>query len=118
MPDRTQIPDAALEYWAQILARTPLTPDMLAESKRWLDQVIEAWSRALTEVMGSEAFAQLLGRSVDQWLAAQAPATRQLIDLEHRLRRLEDRIQTVRRAAGEPPRPRRRERSSSRRRAK
>jgi hypothetical protein len=98
--------DPVLEYWAEILRRTPVTPDVMAQWKRLLDHGIEAWSRALSEVMATEEFAQLLGASIEQWLAAQAPVTgdraqatalaAQLSRLEERLRQLEGRLDSSR----------------------
>ena len=95
--------DPVLEYWAEILRRTPVTPDVMAQWKRLLDHGIEAWSRALSEVMATDEFAQLLGTSIEQWLAAQPPATgnptqltalgAQLSRLEERLRQLEERLE-------------------------
>jgi septal ring factor EnvC (AmiA/AmiB activator) len=101
--------DPVLEYWAEIMRRTPVTPEVMAQWKRLLDHGIEAWSRALSEVMATEEFAQLLGASIEQWLAAQAsitgnraqPAalttqltavTTQLTALAAQLSRLEERI--------------------------
>jgi len=98
--------DPVLEYWAEILRRTPVSPDIMDQWKRLLDHGIDAWSRALSEVMATEEFAQLLGTSIEQWLAAQAPVTgnptqlttlaAQLSRLEERLRQLEDRLESSR----------------------
>ena len=98
--------DPVLEYWAEILRRTPITPDVMAQWKRLLDHGIEAWSRALSEVMATEEFAQLLGASIEQWLAAQTSVTgdraqvtalaAQLSRLEERLRQLEERLESSR----------------------
>jgi hypothetical protein len=110
-----------LEQWARMFAQTPATPDLMAQWKQFLDQWIEAWSRVLGQAMSSESFAQLLGRSLEGWLAAQAPArkageqaleqalaalnlasrsqltavARQIAELEERLERLEDGIAAV-----------------------
>jgi uncharacterized membrane protein YccC len=90
--------DPVLEYWAEILSRTPVTPDVMAQWKRILDHGIEAWSRALSEVMATEEFAQLLGTSMEQWLATQAPVTgdrAQLTTLAAQLSRLEERLRQI-----------------------
>ncbi len=101
--------DPVLEYWAEMLRRTPVTPDVLAQWKRLLDHGIEAWSRALSEVMATEEFAQLLGTAIEQWLAMQVPLTAdraqvtalagQLSQLEERLRQLEERLEDSRESA-------------------
>src|SRR6059036_2887711 len=67
--------DPVVEYWAEIMKRTPISPELMAQWKRVMDQGIEAWSRALSEVMATDEFAQLLGTSIEQWLAAQASMT-------------------------------------------
>ena len=63
-----------LESWARMFAQTPASPDLVAQWKQFLDQWIEAWSRVLGQAMNTEGFAQMMGRSLEQMLAAQAPA--------------------------------------------
>jgi hypothetical protein len=67
--------DPVVEYWAELMSRTPFTPDVMAQWKRVMDHGLEAWSRALSEVMATEDFAQLLGTSIEQWIATQASIT-------------------------------------------
>ncbi len=111
-----------LDQWMQTCARTfaqtPMTPDVIAQWKQLLDQSIEAWSRALAHQMNTEAFAQVLGRTLEQWLAAYGPlrkaadqsldgaleslnlATRkqltgvakQIVELDERVERIEDAV--------------------------
>ena len=97
--------DPVVEYWAEIMGRTPFTPETMAQWKRVMDHGLEAWSRALSEVMATEDFAQLLGTSIEQWLAAQAsfvgkaaPLTGQadvLVGLAVEVRRLEERLRQL-----------------------
>lgn len=124
-PDPTAFWGPLLEQWttawARTLAQAPVSPDLLAQWKQFLDQSIEAWSRALGQAMGTEAFAQLLGRYLDQWLAACGPlkkateqsveaalqtlnvasrtqltgVARQIVELEERIDRLEDGVAAV-----------------------
>jgi hypothetical protein len=110
-----------LEQWARLFAQTPASPELMGQWKQFLDQWIEAWSRVLGQAMGTEHFAQLLGRSLEGWLAAQAPLKRageqaleqtlaglnlasrsqltalakQVVDIEERLERIEEGIATV-----------------------
>ena len=110
-----------LQTWARIFASTPVTPDLMTQWKQFLDQSIDAWSRALGQVMNTDAYAQAMGRSLDQWLTSSAPAkkasdqsieatlqafnlptrtqvtalAKQIMELEERLDRLEDGIATV-----------------------
>jgi len=90
--------DPVVEYWAEIMKHTPVSPDVLVTWKRVMDHSIEAWSRALSEVMATEEFAQLLGASIEQWIAAQAPAPGnrgQLTALAVQVGRLEERLQQI-----------------------
>ena len=120
--------DPVVEYWAEIMNRTPVTPELMAQWKRVMDQSLEAWSRALSEVMATEDFAQLLGTSIEQWLATQASLTgkpsplaaqpaqltglpAQLTGLVAEVRRLEERLgqveERLRPPAAPPPASRR-----------
>jgi Poly(R)-hydroxyalkanoic acid synthase subunit (PHA_synth_III_E) len=110
-----------LETWARIFAQTPASPDLAAQWKQFLDQWIEAWSRVLGQAMNTEGFAQMMGRSLEQMLAAQAPAkkageqaldqmlanlnvasrsqltgvAKQIVELEERLERVEEGVQAI-----------------------
>ena len=102
--------------WARLFAQAPMGPEVIGQWKQFIDQSIEAWSRAFGQAMNTDAFAQSLGRSLDQILSAQAPmrkaadqstesalqafnmpsraqvtnVAKQIIGLEERLERLED----------------------------
>jgi phosphoglycolate phosphatase-like HAD superfamily hydrolase len=107
--------------WARVFAQLPMTPDGLAEAKRLIDQSIEAWSKALGHLMGTEAFAQMLAKYLDQWLAAVGPmkkaneqvmegalqafgvasraqltaVAKQIVELEDRVERIEDGVREI-----------------------
>ena len=117
--------DPVVEYWAEIMGRTAFTPEVMAQWKRVMDHGLEAWSRALSEVMATEDFAQLLGTSIEQWLATQAsfvgkpapstgtpaPVTRQadvLTALAAEVRRLEERLRQLEERLASPAEPARR----------
>jgi hypothetical protein len=113
--------EQGLEQWARLFAQTPVSPDLMAQWKQFLDQWVEAWSRVLGQAMGTEGFAQFMGRSLEGWLAAQAPVkkaseqaleqtlqalnvasrtqltavAKQVIELDERLERIEDGIAAV-----------------------
>ena len=113
--------DQWVQAWARMFAQTPMSPDVGAHWKQFLDESIEAWSRALGQAMNSDAFAQLLGRYLDQWLAVYAPArkamdqsvdaalqtlnlasrtqliavARQLVELDERVERTEDTLKEI-----------------------
>jgi hypothetical protein len=123
--------EQGLAQWARVFAETPVTPALMTQWKQFLDQSIEAWSRALSEAMSTEAFAQMMGKTLDQWLVTQAPAKRvaehsveaalqalnlpsraqvagvakQIIELEDRLDRLDDRLAGLARRIDEAVRP-------------
>lgn len=110
-----------LQTWARVFATTPVTPDLMSQWKQFLDQSIEAWSRAFSQVMTTDAYAQAMGKALEQWVASYAPVkkqadqsietalqalnvptrtqvtsiAKQLMDLEERLDRLEDGIAAV-----------------------
>lgn len=115
----------------------PMDPEVLAQWKRFLDDWLAAWSRALEQVMGTEAFAEALGKTLDQFLNVQAKArqateqatragieslglptreqvvglSRQMMDLEDRIESLADQLEALgtrpAAAAADPARPRR-----------
>jgi hypothetical protein len=107
--------DSLIEYWAEILARTPVSPEVMAHSKRVLDHSIEAWSRALSEVMATDDFAQLLGISIEQWLKTQTAFTgnpapppvpdKDLTGLAAEVRRLDDRLRQLEQRIGKTTEP-------------
>ena len=110
-----------LEQWARLFAQTPMTPDLFSQWKQFLDQWIEAWSRVLGQAMTTDAFAQMMGKSLEGMLAAQAPmkkqaeqaieqavttlnlasrtqltaVAKQIVELEERLERVEDGVQAI-----------------------
>ena len=110
-----------LEQWARMFAQTPVSPDLATQWKQFLDQWIEAWSRVLGQAMNTDAFAKLMGQSLESMLAAQAPlkkagdqaleqalttlnlasrsqltaVAKQIVELEERLERVEDGVQAV-----------------------
>jgi len=113
--------NSGLEQWARMFAQAPVSPDVASQWKQFLDQWIEAWSRVLGQVMTTESFAQVMGKSLDSMLAAQAPfrkqgeqaieqavvtlnlasrtqltaVAKQIIELEERLERVEDGVQAI-----------------------
>ena len=110
-----------IEQWARIFAQTPVSPDLASQWKQFLDQWIEAWSRVLGQAMTTEAFAELMGKSLDGILAAQGPVkkageqaveqavstlnlasrtqltavAKQIVELEERLERVEEGVQAI-----------------------
>ena len=113
--------NSGLEQWARMFAQIPVSPDLASQWKQFLDQWIEAWSRVLGQAMTTESFAQLMGKSLEGMLAAQAPfkkqgeqaveqaitalnlasrtqltaVAKQIVELEERLERVEDGVQAI-----------------------
>jgi hypothetical protein len=111
-----------MEMWQKMATpQGSVDPDFARQWKGFLDQWIEAWSKGLAQAMGSEAFAQALGRYLDQTLVATAPLKKavdqqtdaglralglpsrsqvvglasQLVALEERIEGLEDRLDAL-----------------------
>ncbi len=131
--------EQAVKAWASLLAATPVTPDFLARWKQLTDQTIETWSRAFSQVMNTEAFAEMLGRTLDQVLSTASPVKRaaepavdnalkviglpsraqvtsvatQLVDLDERIDRIEDGLSAIARRLEEMGRALERERGAS-----
>ncbi|MGH7390282.1 MAG: hypothetical protein ACREM3_12615 [Candidatus Rokuibacteriota bacterium] len=119
--------DQWVQAWAAAFARTPMTPDVMPQWKQFVDQSIEVWSRALGQAMNSEAFAQMLGRYLDHWLAVSAPVrkandetveaalqtlnlasrtqltavARQIVELDERVERVEEALTAIMRRLDE-----------------
>mgnify|MGYP002636163784 CR=1 FL=1 len=121
-PDPTlfwrQFTDQASTPWAafQGAGAGPANPDMLRQWKKFLDDWIAAWAKALEGAMSTPEFAEALGKTLDQFLTVQGKVketakrtnkatlealglpsreqitglSRQLMDLEDRLESLED----------------------------
>src|SRR5467141_239097 len=89
--------------------------------KQFEEQWIEAWSKALGQAMNTDAYAQMMGKYLDQWLVASAPmkkaaeqqidqalqtlnmasrsqltaVAKQIVELEERLERMEDTLGAI-----------------------
>ena len=113
--------DQGMAAWSKLMTQGPPSADLMGQWKQFLDQWIEAWSRVLGQTMNTEGFAQMMGRSLEQMLAAQAPAkkageqaldqmlmhlnlasrtqltgvAKQIVELEERLERVEDGVQAI-----------------------
>ncbi len=103
--------------------------DTAAQGKAFLEQWIGAWDKLLADTMQTEAFAEAMGKHLDQWLSVQGPAqkaaadgrksaleamglpsrdqviaiTRQLMDLDDRLEDIEDSVAALRAHLDPPP---------------
>ena len=117
--------DQGVAGWAQLFSAGPVSPELMGQWKKFLDDWIAAWTRALEQAMGTEAFAQALGKTLDQFLTVQGaakqtleqssqatlqslglPSRDQVVGLSRQLMDLEDRIEAIEDALGRarPPR--------------
>ena len=51
-------------------ARATASPDLMAQWKQFVDQWIAAWSKVLEQAMGTESFAQAMGKQLEGFLNA------------------------------------------------
>ena len=110
--------DQGMAAWSKLLSQGPVSPDLMGQWKQFVDEWIAAWGKALEQAMGTEIFAQALGKQLEQWLAVQGPMkkaadeaaettlatlgipsrkqviglARQVTDLDDRLEAIEDRL--------------------------
>jgi hypothetical protein len=113
--------DQGMAMWAGLMSQGPASPELLAQWKQFVDQWIAAWSRVLEQAMGTEAFAQVLGRQLETYLNAATPArkaaeqyveaalsglglpsrtqvvglAKQVVQLEEKIEGVEDRLDAV-----------------------
>ncbi|MDR7503146.1 MAG: hypothetical protein QN119_13170 [Armatimonadota bacterium] len=62
-----------MEIWERAARQGALTPEFMEQWRALMTRSVELWAQALERVMGTDAFAQALGRHLDQWLTLQAP---------------------------------------------
>ena len=76
--------DQGMAAWSKVMTQgTAPSPDLMAQWKQFLDQWIAAWSRVLEQAMGTNNFAQLMGKQLEGFLNVSAPikkAAEQQID--------------------------------------
>jgi hypothetical protein len=76
--------DQGMAAWSKVMTQgTAPSPDLMAQWKQFLDQWIAAWSRVLEQAMGTDNFAQLMGKQLEGFLNVAAPikkAAEQQID--------------------------------------
>jgi hypothetical protein len=125
--------DQGMAAWAKVMTQgTAPSPDLMAQWKQFLDQWIAAWSRVLEQAMGTDTFAQLMGKQLEGFLNVSGPvkkAAEQQIDValaglglpsraqvvglarhvaqvEEKIDALEDKVDRVLRRLNEPGGPR------------
>jgi poly(hydroxyalkanoate) synthase III subunit E len=113
--------DQGVQAWSKLMAQGPPSPDLMTQWKQFLDQWIAAWSKVFEQGMNTEAFAQVMGKQLETFLNAGAPAkkaaeqqveaglagmgmpsrsqvialTQQIVQLEDKVDALDDRLDIV-----------------------
>ena len=76
--------DQGMAAWSKVMTQgASPSPDLMVQWKQFLDQWIAAWSRVLEQAMGTDNFAQLMGKQLEGFLNVSAPikkAAEQQID--------------------------------------
>jgi ribosomal protein S4 len=119
--------DPGMAEWSKVMTQGATSPDLLAQWKQFLDQWIAAWSKVLEQAMSTETFAQAMGKQLESFLSAAAPAKKaaeqqiesalsalgfpsrgqvvglasQLVQLEEKVEGLEDRLDAILKRLGE-----------------
>ncbi len=65
--------DQANADWAKVVQKGMAQGDPMMQWKAFLEQWLSAWDKALGDAMQTEAFAEAIGKHLDQWLSVQAP---------------------------------------------
>jgi hypothetical protein len=113
--------DQLLGEWSKAVQQGVMTPDVLKQWKAFLDQWLLTWDKMFAELLQTDAFAEIMGKQLQQWLSAQAPfrqgaaaslettlqtlglpsraqvvgIARQLMELDDRLEDIENRLTTL-----------------------
>lgn len=65
--------DQGMQAWSKVMTQGTVSPDLLAQWKQFLDQWIAAWSKVLEQAMGTENFAQAMGKQLESFLNVSGP---------------------------------------------
>ena len=113
--------DQGMAAWSKVMTQGTASPDLMTQWKQFLDQWIAAWAKVLEQAMSTETFAQAMGKQLEGFLGAAAPAKKaaeqqveaalsafglpsrnqvvglawQLVQLEEKVEGLEDRLDAI-----------------------
>src|SRR5512144_1993389 len=65
--------DQGMAAWSKLMTQGPPSADLMAQWKQFLDQWIAAWSKVLEQAMGTDTFAQALGKQLEGFLNTSGP---------------------------------------------
>jgi hypothetical protein len=129
--------DQGMAAWSKVMTQGTPSPDLMAQWKQFLDQWIAAWARVLEQAMGTDRFAQLMGKQLEGFLNVSGPAkkaaeqqidaslaglgipsraqvtalARHVAQVEEKIDTLEDKLDRVLRRLADPAGPARPERA-------
>ena len=66
--------DQGMAAWSKVMTQGPPSADLMGQWKQFLDQWIAAWSKVLEQAMGTETFAQAMGKQMESFLNTSGPA--------------------------------------------
>src|SRR5215467_15509065 len=66
--------DQGMAAWSKVMTQGATSPDLMTQWKQFLDQWIAAWAKVLEQSMGTQAFAQAMGKQLETFLSAATPA--------------------------------------------
>ena len=121
--------DQGMAAWSKLMTQGTPSPDLMGQWKQFLDQWIAAWSRVLEQAMGTDSFAQLMGKQLEGFLNVSGPVkkaaeqqvevslaglglpsrtqvtnlARQVVQLEEKIDGLEDKLDRVLRRLDDGP---------------
>ena len=65
--------DQGMQAWSRVMTQGQPSPDLMTQWKQFLDQWIAAWSKVLEQAMGTESFAQAMGKQLEGFLNQAGP---------------------------------------------
>src|ERR1700720_164673 len=65
--------DQGMAAWSKLMTQGPPSADLMGQWKQFLDQWIAAWSKVLEQAMGTETFAQAMGKQLEGFLNQAGP---------------------------------------------
>ena len=65
--------DQGMQAWSKVMTQGQPSPDLMSQWKQFLDQWIAAWSKVLEQAMGTESFAQAMGKQLEGFLNQAGP---------------------------------------------
>lgn len=65
--------DQGMAAWSRVMTQGAPSPDLMGQWKQFLDQWIAAWAKVLEQAMGTDTFAQAMGKQMESFLSVSGP---------------------------------------------